>query len=219
VTDPLSASDAVDDEGDDEPISTHRLEAFSDGVFAIAATLLVLDLVTPTHVSGGGLLDALFSSGEVSEYAAFVVSFLIIGITWINHHSLFRQVARVDRTLMLLNLLLLLDLSFLPFPTRVLATYLTAGGSNAHAAAFFYSLAMAVMAVLYSAIWWHVSANGGALLKRPMDQATVRRTRRQFSGGVLFYLPALGLAWLSAELTLALQGALAIYYALDPLRK
>jgi uncharacterized membrane protein len=214
-----SAASPVESEADVEPVSTGRLEAFSDGVFAIAATLLVLDVATPARVGDGRLLHALFSSGEVSEYAAYVVSFLIIGITWINHHSLFRQVARIDRRLMILNLLLLLDLAFLPFPTRVLAEYLTAGGSNAHAAAFFYSAAMAIMALLYTAIWWHVSADGGRLLKHPMDAAAVRRSRRQFSAGILFYLPALGLAFVSAELTLIVQGALAIYYAFDPLRR
>jgi uncharacterized membrane protein len=202
----------------DESISTARLETFSDGVFAIAATLLVLDLA-PVSAAHGKLLGALFSHAEVSEYAAYVVSFAIIGITWMNHHSLFRQVARVDRPLMLLNLLLLMDLAFLPFPTRILAQYLTSGGSNAHAAAFFYSAVMLVMALLYTAIWWHASANGGQLLKRPMDAAAVRRSRLQFSGGSVFYLPALGLAFISAEWTLALQGVLAIYYALDPLRR
>jgi uncharacterized membrane protein len=216
MTEP-AATEAPRDE-DSEPISTDRLETFSDGVFAIAATLLVLDLVVPSRVGTGGLWGALFSRHEVSEYAAYVVSFLVIGITWINHHSLFRQVARIDRRLMLLNLLLLLDLAFLPFPTRVMAEYLTAGGSNAHVAAFFYSAAMAIMAVIYSAIWWHVSANGGRLMKRPMDTATVRRSRLQFSVGILFYLPALGLAFVSAELTLVLQALLAIYYAFDPLR-
>jgi uncharacterized membrane protein len=214
-----SAASPVESEACVEPVSTGRLEAFSDGVFAIAATLLVLDVATPARVGDGRLLHALFSSGEVSEYAAYVVSFLIIGITWINHHSLFRQVARIDRRLMILNLLLLLDLAFLPFPTRVLAEYLTAGGSNAHAAAFFYSAAMAIMALLYTAIWWHVSADGGRLLKQPMEAAAVRRSRRQFSAGILFYLPALGLAFVSAELTLIVQGALAIYYAFDPLRR
>jgi uncharacterized membrane protein len=215
MTEPAATEAPRDD--DSETISTGRLEAFSDGVFAIAATLLVLDLVVPSRVATGDLWGALFSRHEVSEYAAYVVSFLIIGITWINHHSLFRQVARVDRRLMLLNLLLLLDLAFLPFPTRVLAEYLTTGGSNSHVAAFFYSAAMAIMAVIYSAIWWHVSADGGRLLKRPMDAATVRRSRLQFSVGILFYLPALGLAFVSAELTLVLQGLLAIYYAFDPL--
>jgi uncharacterized membrane protein len=208
---------ATESPRDSDAISTDRLEAFSDGVFAIAATLLVLDLVVPSRVASGGLWGALFSRHEVSEYAAYVVSFLIIGITWINHHSLFRQVARVDRRLMILNLLLLLDLAFLPFPTRVMAEYLTTGGSNAHVAAFFYSAAMAIMAVIYSAIWWHVSANGGRLLMRPMDAPTVRRSRLQFSIGILFYLPALGLAFVSAELTLVLQALLAIYYAFDPL--
>jgi len=147
------------------------------------------------------------------------VSFLVIGITWINHHSLFRQVARVDRRLMLLNLLLLLVIAFLPFPTRVLADYLTGGGSNAHVAAFFYSAVMTLMAVLYALIWWHVTAGGGRLLRTPMDAATVRKSRRGFSGGVLFYLPTLGLSFISAELTLGVQAALAIYYALDPLRR
>jgi hypothetical protein len=96
---------------------------------------------------------------------------------------------------------------------------LTSGGGNAHVAAFFYSAAMSLMAVLYALIWWHVTADGGRLLKAPMDPATVRRSRRGFSGGVLFYLPTLGLSFVSAELTLAVQGALAIYYALDPLRR
>jgi uncharacterized membrane protein len=206
---------ATDNQG--EPVTTGRLEAFSDGVFAIAATLLVLDLATPKADSH--LSHALFNQHEISEYAAFAVSFLVIGITWINHHSLFRQVAHVDRRIMVLNLLLLLDISFLPFPTRVLAEALPDGGANAHFAAFFYSVPMLVMAGLYSAIWWHVTSDNGRLLTRPMSDEQVRRSRRNFSFGALFYVPALGLAFLSAELTLALEGALALYYAFDPLER
>jgi uncharacterized membrane protein len=202
-----------------EVVSTARLETFSDGVFAIAATLLVLDLHLPSRVSSGGLLHALFAGHELAAYAAYAVSFLIIGITWLNHHSVFRQVREVDRAVTIINLLLLLVIAFLPFPTHVLATYLNTGGANAHAAAFFYSLVMAVMSLLWASLWWYCTGNGCALLERRMTADEVRRSRLQFSGGVLLYLPMLGLAFLSAGLTLGLQAALALYYALDPLRR
>jgi uncharacterized membrane protein len=114
---------------------------------------------------------------------------------------------------------LLLVIAFLPFPTHVLATYLNTGGANAHAAAFFYSLVMAVMSLLWASLWWYCTGNGCALLERRMTADEVRRSRLQFSGGVLLYLPMLGLAFLSPGLTLGLQAALALYYALDPLRR
>jgi uncharacterized membrane protein len=198
-------------------MSTTRLETFSDGVFAIAATLLVLEVAYPDQ--HGTVLHQLFSSTEVSEYAAYIVSFLIIGITWINHHSLFSQVARVDRRLTILNLFLLMMLAFTPFPTRVLAENLTKGGADAHGAAFFYSLSILMCGLLYAAVWWHASSNHGALLKTPMDDATVWQTRRQFGIGNLFYLATLGLSFISAPVTLGFHGAVAIYYAFDPLRR
>jgi uncharacterized membrane protein len=209
----------VSTDTDGEVVSSARLETFSDGVFAIAATLLVLDLRVPSSATSGSLLHRLFTGHELIEYAAYAVSFVIIGITWLNHHSVFRQVARVDRTMTLLNLLLLLTISFLPFPTRVLAEYVNTGGSNAHAAAFFYCLVMAVMAVLWASLWWHCTRDGGARLLRPMDPATVRKSRMQFSSSVVVYVALLGIAFVSAGLTLLLQAVLAAYYALDPLRR
>jgi uncharacterized membrane protein len=202
-----------------ERASKSRFIGFSDGIFAIAATLLVLDL-SPPHVdleSSASLWSALFNKAEFSEYAAFAVSFMVIAITWINHQSFFRQVARVDRRLTLLNVLLLLDLSFLPFPTRVLAEYLTDGGADAHAAAFFYSIPMALMGVIFTAMWWHVSAADSGLLIKAMSREDARNSRLVFCGGSLFYLLSLGLAFLSAEAVLALQALLALYYAFDPL--
>ncbi|MBV9486279.1 MAG: DUF1211 domain-containing protein [Frankiaceae bacterium] len=199
-------------------MSASRLETFSDGVFAIAATLLVLD-IGQSDDGTGSLLHQLFTGPLVSEYAAYAVSFLIIGITWINHHSLFCQVARVDRRLTILNLLLLMMLAFTPFPTRVLAANLTKGGADAHAAAFFYSLSITLCGLLYGAVWWHASSRNGALLKVPMDDATVRQTRTQFGVGNLVYLATLGLSFLSAPLTLGFHAAVAIYYAFDPLRR
>jgi uncharacterized membrane protein len=205
-------------EAEVERAATSRFVGFSDGIFAIAATLLVLDLSPPSHLdTSGGLWSALFDKAEISEYAAFAVSFLVIAITWINHRSFFRQVARVDRRLTLLNVLLLLDLSFLPFPTRILAEYLPDGGTNAHTAAFFYSVPMAIMGVIFTAMWWHVSAADSGLLIKALSRDEARNSRLVFCGGCLFYLISLGLAFVSAEAVLALQAVLALYYAFDPL--
>lgn len=200
-------------------MSAGRLEAFSDGVFAIAATLLVLDLGTPSDDPGhANVLHQLFTGHALSEYAAYGVSFLIIGITWINHHSIFSQVRRVDRRLTILNLLLLMALSFTPFSTRVLAKFLTNGGADAHGAAFFYSVNIFLCGFLYASIWWHVTAHNGALATQPMDEETVRKTRLQFGVGNIPYLCTLGLSFISAPVTLAVHAVVAIYYALDPLR-
>ncbi len=203
----------------DAGVSPARVEAFSDGVLAIAITLLVLDLhAPPTGQHAGSLAHALLSRDQLSSYAAYVVSFLVIGITWLNHHSLFRQIARVDRAVLLLNLLLLLGLAVLPFPTRLMAAYVTAGGADAHTAAFAYSLVMAYVALMFSAIWWYVTREGGRDLRTPMGPAAVRSSRHRFSIGFVFYLVTLGLAFLSAPLTLAVHGALALYYAFEQLR-
>jgi uncharacterized membrane protein len=198
--------------------STDRLEAFSDGVLAIAITLLILDLRVPVGVKDGGLAHALVSRELFAQYAAYVVSFLIIGITWMNHHTLFRLVARVDRRLLLLNLLLLLGLSFLPFPTRVLAAYISGHGStNAHAAAFLYSLTMVYVGGMFAAVWWHASASGGRLLHEPLGMREVTRSRLRFGAGTLGYLATLGLSFVSAPLVLAIHGVLACYYAFEQL--
>ena len=115
-------------------MSSRALEAFSDGVFAIAATLLVLDL----HVQArpGHLASAL--GHEWPHYVTFVVSFLTIGIIWVNHHGQFHRIAKVDRTLLFLNLPLLMFVVLIPFPTDLLASYLHSG-SDQHVAAALYS--------------------------------------------------------------------------------
>ncbi|HEY1467142.1 MAG TPA: TMEM175 family protein, partial [Acidimicrobiales bacterium] len=119
-----------------------RLESFSDGVFAVAITLLALNLTVagPGH---GRLLDLLGHSWPA--FAAYVISFFTIGVIWVNHRSLFSGLGRVDRVLLFLNLLLLLFVVAIPFTTATLADYLTAGGSNAHVAAALYGAVMAGM--------------------------------------------------------------------------
>jgi hypothetical protein len=101
--------------------STDRLEAFSDGVFAVAATLLVLNL----KVGSGGLAHAL--AKQWPHYATYVVSFLTIGIIWLNHHAQFHRIDHPDRTLMVINLFLLMFVTLIPFPTGLLADHLNSG--------------------------------------------------------------------------------------------
>src|SRR5436309_128430 len=113
---------------------TARLEAFSDGVLAIAITLLVLDIPVP---SGHGDLGAELRAGW-PHYLAFVTAFLTIAVMWANHHDLFRIIDKSDRGLMLANALLLVSISFLPFPTGVLAEHMRDNGSNRQVALLTY---------------------------------------------------------------------------------
>ncbi|MFF9767764.1 TMEM175 family protein [Streptomyces sp. NPDC014636] len=188
-----------------------RVEAFSDGVFAIAITLLVLDIKVPEADEHGGLWHAL--GAQWPSYAAYVVSFLVVGIMWINHHQIFSHVARVDRTLMFLNLLLLMVVSAVPWPTAMLAEYLREGTAS-HAAAAVYSLVMVVMALAFQALWWHLTRTGH-LFDADVDVTAARATRIRFALGSLGYPLAVGLAFVSAPVTLAAHGLLALYYGFN----
>ncbi|MCW2870179.1 MAG: hypothetical protein JWL99_1499 [Streptomyces oryziradicis] len=145
-----------------------RVEAFSDGVFAIAITLLVLEIKVPE-----GAADRLWSAlGEQwPSYAAYAVTFLVIGIMWVNHHTVFVYIARVDRTLLFLNLLLLMGVAALPWPAGLLAAYLRDGHAS-QAAAIVYSAFMVYHALTFQALWWHLTRTGH-LFRRP------RRPRRR----------------------------------------
>jgi uncharacterized membrane protein len=195
-------------------METSRMEAFSDGVFAVAITLLALDLKPG---EGSTLGEQLTAHGAVAHYAAYVVSFLVIGIIWVNHHSVFRQTARVDRTLLFLNLLLLLFVAAIPFPTALLAEHLTEA-SNSHPAAFAYSAVMFLMGGSFGLVWWWV-VRGGRLLERPLPRADERAALRRFTVGNLAYLTLMGLAFVSAVATLAGHLLVAIYYIVDQVRQ
>jgi uncharacterized membrane protein len=195
---------------------SRRVEAFSDGVFAIAITLLVLDLaVPPRHETReGGLAAAL--GHEWPSYFAYLVSFLIIGIIWVNHHTVFGKVRRVDRLVLFANLALLLIVSAIPFPTHLLAEYLTAG-SDSHVAAAVYSATMSAMGLAYSGLWLAITRDE-RLLHEEVDAATSRGALRRFGIGNVFYLATIGLAFVSAIATLAVHAALALYYSFDQLK-
>jgi uncharacterized membrane protein len=195
--------------------SSARVEAFSDGVFAIAITLLVLDLVVPSHAAAAehGLAHAL--AEEWPSYLAYLVSFTIIGIIWVNHHTVFAKVQRVDRAALFANLLLLLTVSVLPFPTRLLAEYLTTG-ADSHVAAAVYSASMLVMGLSYALLWSTITRDA-RLLHANLDAAAIRATLRQFAVGNVFYLLTIGVSFLSAIVALGIHAALAVYYCFDQL--
>ena len=186
-------------------MSTARLETFADGVFAIAATLLILDVHTASGSVAHGLVHAWPS------YAVYAISFLTLGIVWVNHHTVFRQIARVDRTFLFVNVLFLMVIAFSPFPTRVLGEHLRDGS---RAAAFVYGLTFTLMAVTYGALWLYAAA-GRRLLAPDADRRTVSGISRSFLPGSFVYGLATLTSLLSAYLAVALYAALALFYVLE----
>jgi uncharacterized membrane protein len=191
-------------------VDTRRLEAFSDGVFAIAATLLVLDLRLP---AGGSVTDQLLHAWP--EYFAYVISFLTIGIMWMNHHTILAHVQRVDRPLLVLNLLLLMVVVAIPFPTALVAEHLHDAG--AAAATVTYGLVMIAMSFGFAGLWIYVVSHAGKLGAGPQEHA-LRRSVPGFTGGLLVYVAGtLVGAFVSAVAALVIFGLLAVYYLFDHL--
>jgi len=188
---------------------TSRIEAFSDGVFAIAITLLILEIKIPP-VTQAPLSKQLLQ--QWPSYFAYLLSFLFIGIMWINHHRLFTHIRRADNGLLFLNLLLLLGVCAVPFPTAVLAVHLHAPG--ARTAAALYNGTYVGIAVFFTLLWQYaVSRN---LLDRPtLESAAISR---QYMLGPIAYLICLGMVWVSVGVSLALNVALAVYFAIPAQR-
>ena len=193
-----------------EPMTTGRLEAFSDGVFAIAITLLVLELSvdTATHDLGKELIHIWPS------YLAYVTSFLTIGVIWVNHHMLFNYVDHVDRGLLFLNTLLLLVVAFTPFPTRLIAEFLRED-ENERTAALAYGITFVIMAVIFQLLWrW--MATGRRLIRPEIPQEEIDDITRTFLPGVAIYGGATLVALASPLASIVLYLAIALFYALPP---
>ena len=192
-------------------MGTGRLEAFSDGVFAVAVTLLVLDIRPPAEAETSS--DLWRGLGDLwPHYAAYAVSFLVIGIVWVNHHAVMDVIARADRVLVFLNLLLLMAVALIPFATALLAEYLTHGHAD-HAAAAAYSVVITLMGAAFGALWIYASRDG-RLLVDDFPREDLPAITRRFVIGTPVYIVAIGVAFLSAVACLALHAALAVYYAL-----
>jgi TMEM175 potassium channel family protein len=192
-------------------MSTSRLEAFSDGVFAVAITLLVLDIRPPAEAESSSALWR--GLGDLwPHYAAYAVSFLIIGIVWVNHHAVMSLIARVDRGLAFLNLLLLMAVALIPFATALFAEYLTHGEPQ-HAAAAAYSIVITLMGAAFGALWIYASHDGRLLLPAFPREELPRITRR-FVLGTPVYVATIGIAFVSAPACLVVHAIVAVYYAL-----
>jgi len=200
-----------------EATDTTRLEAFSDGVFAVAVTLLALDLHVPKPADLPLGLDKLhhglvpYLAGEWPIYLAYGLSFLTILIMWINHHNLFRLIRRTDHIFLLLNGLLLLIVTVIPFATSLLATYLLQ--PDKRAAQVVYSGAFLVMATTYNRMWAYASRDR-RLLGVDADERAVQAVTQSYRFGPLLYLVIFALAFVSAEVSLALGALLSLYFAL-----
>jgi len=194
-----------------EEKETGRLEAFSDGVFAIAVTLLVLELRPPLPgtLQGNSLLHTLLHAWP--SYLAFVTSFVTVLIVWINHHNLFKMIRRTDHNLLLLNGFLLLVVTFIPFPTNVLAEYIRE--PEARTAAILYSGTFLAMAIAFNLLWRY-AAHDGRLLARDVDQRLIRIINKQFQIGPLTYVLCLVGAVINAVAGFVFVIVLAVYWAL-----
>ena len=188
------------------PVSTSRLETFSDGVFAIAATLLILNV----HVDGPHLGHALARAWP--SYAAYGVSFVTIGIMWANHHGVFSQIDKVDRTFLMINVFFLMAVAFVPFPTVLVAEHVRDAGLQA--AALAYGFTLTVTAVLYSLLWFY-AMSGRRLLRHDADPRVVSGITRSFLPGPWIYLTSTLLAFWRPVVSIVLFAAIAAFYMLE----
>ena len=188
-------------------METGRLEAFSDGVFAIAIMLLILEV----HVSGqAGTSLAHQLAHAWPSYTGYVISFVTIGIMWANHHSMFRLIDHSTHGLVVANLLLLLCVSFVPFPTKVLAEHLPVGGHDQRTAVLFFSGTYVVIAIFYNVVW-RVAVTHHRLIAPGCEEEADKITRA-FRFGVPGYAMATLLTYVAVPAGLALDAALALYY-------
>jgi uncharacterized membrane protein len=196
-----------------QAVGTNRLEAFSDGVIAVAITLLVLDLrvpeINPTHRHS--LVWLLGQNWP--NYAAYVTSFLTIGIIWINHHAMIGRLREADHSILILNLLLLMSISALPFATALMAAYLREPTGESVAAAV-YSGAFLLMAFFFGLLNRHILLNRAHLLSWETPLEERHRIYTRAAAGLVPYVVATILAFVSPYITLAICAALAAYYAL-----
>jgi uncharacterized membrane protein len=187
-----------------------RLEAFSDGVFAVAITLLALDLTVegPGH---GRLLDQLYDKWPA--FLAYLISFFMIGIVWVNHHALVRSIIKADRLLLFLNLVLLLFVVLIPFATATEADYFPANDPDGQLAMVLYAGVFLGMSIGFGAIFeWTLH---GERVYQPLPRERHWAARTRFVGGGLIYVIAVIVATFSAVAAFVLIALVAVYYIVE----
>ncbi len=194
----------------DNDRDTSRLEAFSDGVFAVAITLLVLNIQVP-HVSDhDSLLTGLGNS--LSSYLGYVTSFLLIGLFWANHHYLFKYVMRTDHFLLLLNILLLMCVVLIPFATELLTAYIHSG-DNSYIAAMLYCGTILLTSIMYNLLWYYASVHY-RLVDNNIPLDVLQQMSRRYLISLPLYVFTLIVGRISVEACLVLNIIIALVYAL-----
>ncbi len=188
---------------------TGRLETFADGVIAIAITLLILEVRVP-RVPGDQLAGAVVHAWP--SYAGYVVSFLTIGVIWVNHHHMFRLIERTTHAFLMLNVVFLMTIAFLPWPTALVAEYVRDPAGRQVAAAV-YGLTMVAIAVMFNLVWWYASKRG-RLLVAGVDAKAIAATNRSYLLGPIVYGAAALVAPVNAFVSLSIYAALAVYWLL-----
>ncbi|MGI8475833.1 MAG: TMEM175 family protein [Thermomicrobiales bacterium] len=189
---------------------TARLEAFSDGVIAIAITLLILEVRVPARdaLADGSLWQAL--GDHWPNCVGFLLSFVTIGILWANHHTIFRYIGRADHYLVLINTLFLLSVSVLPFTTALLAEYL--GHDGQRTATIVYTGWFLLVALSFNLLWVHPRRAG--LIAADADPRAVADITRRFRLGPPSYILAFAVSFVRPALALVIAAALALLYLL-----
>jgi uncharacterized membrane protein len=186
---------------------TTRLEAFSDGVFAIAATLLILN-VSETGASLPHELLKIWPS-----YVAYAVSFVTIGIIWANHHTVMAQISHVNRTFLVINTLFLMVVAFIPFPTHLLSEYIL-DPEAAQSAAVAYGITGTLVAVMFN-ILWRYAAGGRRLLRADASARTVDGISRSYLPGPFLYAAATAVALVNPKVSAGIYAAIALFYVVE----
>ena len=189
-------------------VTKNRLEAFSDGVFAIVITLLVIEIRPPELGRGETLAHGLWH--QWPNYLGYFLSFVILGVMWLNHHRIFEPVSRIDGVVLVLNLNLLLWAALIPFPTAVVASFLRDGGPDAKTAVGLYGGVILVTAISFTALFFALTRS--EVVDDLPPPAVLRRARLRFGLGVAVYSVAFALSWVSPALALAAHATMALYY-------
>jgi len=190
-------------------MDTRRTEAFSDGVFAVAITVLVFGLLP----IGGGKHVAHEEFSAWPRYVAYVVSFLTIGIMWLNHHGLIAQLRVVNRPLLIMNLFLLMGVVAVPWPTTLVADHLTGGGE---AATVTYGLVLLGISIAYSTMWFYIGMRAADVAQRA-DRPRERLKTLRFMAGLGGYALAVGVSFFSPGAAMTMYGLIAVYYFFEHL--
>ncbi|MBV9688797.1 MAG: DUF1211 domain-containing protein [Ktedonobacteraceae bacterium] len=193
-------------------LSKSRIEAFSDGVFAVAITLLVLGIHLPTFTvtpkTHAEIAQQLLLGLEQQwpAYASYVFSSIIVGIYWVAHHNTFHYIIRSDRNLLWLNILLLICIVFIPFPTTLLGQY-----PEQQVSVIVYAGTLVITGIVLQLLWWYATSNY-RLVDRNIDAELVQRATRRNLMAPLIYLLAIALSFLSVQASLGLLILVPVYY-------